>query len=67
MRKIVVFAVCVVFFMGFAQAQKVTEGSLDFIKNITELDFEFDYKKTAMSSKTDKDKEIGRASCRERV
>jgi len=57
MRKIVVFAACVVFFMGFIQAQKVTEGSLAFIKNVTELDFEFDYKKTAMSSKTDKDKE----------
>ena len=57
MRKVVVFALCVVFFIGFTQAQKVTEGSLDFLKNVTELDFVFDYKKTTMSSKTDKDKE----------
>jgi len=56
MKKLFTIAACVLFFVGSAHGQKVTEGSLTFLKDVKKLDFVFDYQKSEMSKKTDKDK-----------
>jgi hypothetical protein len=53
MRKITLMAICLIVFMSIVSAQKVTEGSLAFLKGVDELHFDFVYKGMMIKKQTE--------------
>ncbi|MDR2410244.1 MAG: hypothetical protein LBE13_19335 [Bacteroidales bacterium] len=54
MRKKLFVAICLFVSMSIVSAQKVTEGSLAFLKGVEELHFNFDYKGMMIKKQTEK-------------
>jgi hypothetical protein len=55
MRKIILLMLSIVFCIASAQAQKLKEGSLDFLKGETKLNISFDYTELKVDGKAEKE------------